>query len=378
METYEEFLAKKHQGSVLVVDDVPAICAMHRLMLARIFEVRAAGSGKEALAMCGQKLPDLVLLDVEMPELNGFDTCRKLREVTDIPIIFATAHDAPEEHLKAFEAGGTDICVKPMSAEILLRKVSMAIERHRERSLLLAERESLRSMAEQYLSSASASGSLLQFMRASLACKSHTALGQIFVDTARAMGVQCCIAIRHGGTETALSAEGQASPLEKSVLAQLSSMGREIRFKNRLGLNYERVSVVVSNMPEEDSPEAIRIRDSMTQLVETTEALAESLSQPSAAADCTSATPQSPIAAAEALRLRHRGLITQIGLALSQLQDNIDASFDRLATDKHHEEVINAALQGPVEQIQQVLRTEAANDQGFAELIAALGGEAQA
>jgi CheY-like chemotaxis protein len=83
-------------------------------MLAKHFAVTAAASGEEALALCAQELPDLVLLDVTMPGLDGYQTCRLLRERHPrVPIIFVTACQTLDEHLHAFEAGGDDL-IKPV------------------------------------------------------------------------------------------------------------------------------------------------------------------------------------------------------------------------------------------------------------------------
>jgi CheY-like chemotaxis protein len=74
-------------GNVLVVDDNAANRTMHRAILAKKFEVVTAASGREAIALCRENLPDLILLDIEMPDLDGIETCRRLREWTNIPII---------------------------------------------------------------------------------------------------------------------------------------------------------------------------------------------------------------------------------------------------------------------------------------------------
>lgn len=103
MDEYEAHLAARQEGYVLVVDDVPTTRAVHSLILSRHFEVKNAASGDEALQMCAERRPDLVLLDVEMPGLDGFETRRRLRETFDFPIIFATAHEPLDEHLKAFD-----------------------------------------------------------------------------------------------------------------------------------------------------------------------------------------------------------------------------------------------------------------------------------
>lgn len=369
METYEEFLARKLPANVLVVDDVPATCAMHRLMLSRKFEVRTAGSGKEALALCAEKMPDLVLLDVEMPEMNGFDACRALRERTDIPIIFATAHDSAEEHLKAFEAGGNDICVKPVSAEILLHKVSLAIAQHHEHRRLLEEREALRSLAARDAPAPeSGRGELLAFLQGALACSTPSEQARHFIESTRKLGIHCCVVIRHADGETLHSHDGEATPLERSVLTQLATLGPEIRFKNRLGLNYTQVSAMVSNLPEEDSTEARRIREQVMQRLECVDALLAHRTGPAVAP--TASPPDDLRDTLQTLRARQRQLIDRVGLIMTELHQNMENSFDELATDKHQEAVLGHAMEGPLDKLRALLADTAANDQLFARLLA--------
>ncbi|GAA5171421.1 response regulator [Viridibacterium curvum] len=375
METYEEFLARRQQGSILVVDDVSSTRAMHRLMLANRFEVRTAESGEEAIALCREQMPDLVLLDVGMPGLNGYDTCRALRESTDIPIIFATGHDSPEEHMQAYEAGGTDICVKPLSAEILLHKVSTAILQHHERRRLLTERESLQDLAQRLPPINSQRGILLEFLEQALACTTPASLAAHFIDATRHLGIHCCVRLRSDGKDITLSQDGEASPLERSVLAQLSELGPETRFKSRLCINYPHISAVISNMPDAQSAEAHRIHAQVTQRLECIQALSARI--PSCMPERPLDLPANAANMLESLRLRHRSLITRIGLATTALRDNLEASFDRLGTDKHQEEVLSAALHAPLEDIHEVLRQDAAADSLFEQLLSLMTSPAR-
>lgn len=344
MKAYEDHSAAKQEGHVLVVDDVATTRAIHNLILARNFEVKNAASGQEALDLCAERLPDLILLDVEMPGLNGFDTCRKLRERYDIPIIFATAHESLEEHLKAFDAGGTDLCVKPVSAEILIRKVRLAISQWRERTELKNRQESLKAQAELYQSGMSDRRLLLQFTRIALGCDNYEQLARNFLHACRLFGVQCCIAIRHDNTESAWSAEGPATALERSVLTQIASMGPLVQFKNRLAINQDRLSAVVSNMPEENSDEAIRIRDNMSMLVDMGAAIADKLALQNTGAGT------APFSSKDSSE-QQRKTLADARLLVQELFDRLDSAFDLMATDKQQEERITEAVRVPLERL---------------------------
>lgn len=360
MDAYEDHVAARKEGYVLVVDDVATTRAVHSLILANHFEVKTAASGQEALDLCVERLPDLILLDVEMPGLDGFNTCRTLRERYEIPIIFATSHESLDEQLKAFDAGGNDLCIKPVSAEILTRKARLAIKQWRERADLKARQAMLKAQAAQYQSGMSDRRLLLQFTRIALGCDTYEQLAQNFLHACRLMGAQCCIAIRHDGGESAWSAEGTATALERAVLVQISGMGPLVQFKNRLAINQDRLSVVVSNMPDENSDAASRIRDNMSMLVDMAAALADKLAAPAPAQPLHNDRDDKRVAA---LQARQRQMLSDVRVLMQELLDNLDASFDLMATDKHQEERISHAVREPLDRMLAVLEAGCSTDE---------------
>ncbi len=365
----------EHEGLVLVVDDDASTRALHSGILSRHFEVICASTGAEALALCESRRPDLVLLDVRMPQLNGFETCARIREHSEVPIIFATVYDSLEEHLKAYDAGGTDLCVKPVSAQIMIRKVRLGIAKHREREALKAEKASLHFMAMSFLSTMGENGVLLQFARASLSCRSYEALAQNFVEAANGLGVDCCVAIRHDEQETCWSKKGPATALELSVLGHVSKMGRLTQFRNRLAINYDKVSVVVSNLPTEPAELVGRIRDNMMVLAETTEALTESVHvrlESAGRAEQMQVALGDVLRTVEELRNKHRLLVADVRMLLQSHSDEVRANYCWLAADRIQEEAMNREVVNSVDRILQVLLRGVAFEEDFARISASL------
>ncbi|MEM9538434.1 MAG: response regulator [Cyanobacteria bacterium P01_E01_bin.42] len=112
--------------SILVVDDKPANLSVLSQMLSREgYEVRVSLNGKFALQSCQILTPHLILLDIMMPEMDGYEVCQKLKEnpqTRDIPVIFISALDDAFNKVKAFEVGGADYIIKPFEAiEVLAR-----------------------------------------------------------------------------------------------------------------------------------------------------------------------------------------------------------------------------------------------------------------
>ncbi|MEP1444900.1 MAG: diguanylate cyclase [Paraglaciecola sp.] len=116
---------------ILLVDDD----RLNTAILSKAFEqfknVFSAHSGEEAIEFCQKNLPDLILLDVMMPGLDGYTTCKILRSLEgmeDCPIIFSTSLSGIEDELKCWEAGGTDFVSKPVSPKTLLKRVEVHIQ----------------------------------------------------------------------------------------------------------------------------------------------------------------------------------------------------------------------------------------------------------
>jgi two-component system cell cycle response regulator len=142
------------QGTLLIVDDEPGgRDALEGLLLNQGYRLNFAGGGQEAMDMIGQLLPDLVLLDVMMPGMDGFEVCRRLRSnpmTAEIPVLLVTALDDRDTRLEGISAGADDFISKPYDrAELRLRvKTIMRIGRYRR---LLTQRARFNSVVENAL-----------------------------------------------------------------------------------------------------------------------------------------------------------------------------------------------------------------------------------
>src|SRR6516225_1357983 len=112
---------------ILVVDDVPAnVKLLEARLSAEYFDVLTAANGDEALAICERAKCDIVLLDVMMPNMDGFEVCRRLKAgitTHHIPVIMITALDQPSDRIKGLEVGADDFLTKPISHVALIARV---------------------------------------------------------------------------------------------------------------------------------------------------------------------------------------------------------------------------------------------------------------
>ncbi len=115
-----------HQAQILVVDDVPAnLKLLNRILATQGYKVRPASDGQLALRSVATEIPDLILLDIKMPGMDGYEVCRLLKQDAkhrDVPVIFISALDELSSKIKGFEVGGQDYITKPFEpVEVLAR-----------------------------------------------------------------------------------------------------------------------------------------------------------------------------------------------------------------------------------------------------------------
>jgi len=122
------------QASVLVVDDdIRILRVMKRILELENYQVLAASSGESALKTFDKETPDLVLLDIMMPDMDGYTVCQRIREFSQIPIIMVTAKGNEKEKVEGLDIGADDYVTKPFSASELAARVRAMLRRIRTR-----------------------------------------------------------------------------------------------------------------------------------------------------------------------------------------------------------------------------------------------------
>jgi two-component system, OmpR family, KDP operon response regulator KdpE len=114
---------------ILVIDDEPQILrALRTILSAKQFRVSVAGRGEEGLALAAAETPDLVILDLSLPDMDGVEVCRRLREWTQVPILVLSVRDGERDKVVALDQGADDYLTKPFGIEELLARVRVALK----------------------------------------------------------------------------------------------------------------------------------------------------------------------------------------------------------------------------------------------------------
>lgn len=118
------------QHKVLIIDDDHTLVDLVRNTLrAERYAVYSAHDGQDGLRVMYEQHPDLVILDINMPAMDGWTTCQRIREVSSVPIIMLTARDEPEEIIKGLDLGADDYIIKPFDINVLKARVRANLRR---------------------------------------------------------------------------------------------------------------------------------------------------------------------------------------------------------------------------------------------------------
>jgi putative two-component system response regulator len=128
-------LNNEAKPTILVVDDTPENLTLITSLLKDLYRVKVAINGNRALQVAfSDEPPDLILLDIMMPEMDGYEVCRHLKgdsQTAEIPVIFLTAKSEIEDELKGFELGAVDFITKPISPPIVMARVNTHLKLRR-------------------------------------------------------------------------------------------------------------------------------------------------------------------------------------------------------------------------------------------------------
>lgn len=119
---------------ILIVDDEKSIIELLTMSLEREgFEVFSASNGEKAIELTSSKNPDLIVLDIMLPDIDGFEICKKLREVVNIPIIMLTARTEDVDKVVGLEIGADDYITKPFNPRVLIARIKAVLRRTKEK-----------------------------------------------------------------------------------------------------------------------------------------------------------------------------------------------------------------------------------------------------
>lgn len=351
----------EERPKILVVDDEPFNLEIMQEILEEDYQVSYAKSGPECMEMIMEVMPDVVLLDVNMPGMSGYEVCQRLKEHTKtngIPVTFVSALDTLAERLAGYEVGGDDYICKPFEAGELLSKVNIAVRYKR-------EKESLRIDAEQAMQKAMAAmkntgdvGIVLEFLRSSLNCDTLESLADLALYTVSSMGLRSSVQIRDGDLIIHKSCDGAINQLERTVVKKIYREDDIVDLGVRSVFNFEHVSILVKNMPVEDQVKYESVKNNIVLITEALNIRVQNIIQSHMQRSASPASGEinhglndTSRRLAELLNRRHQAgldLAPQYIKILSDLAYDIEGSFSNLELTEEQEQCLMQLIDGAI------------------------------
>lgn len=326
--------------SILVVDDSLMELQITVGYLRQYFEVHATTSGQIALEMISTHKPKIVLLDVNMPEVDGYEVCRRIREKDKhLKVIFISAYDSTTEILKGYTVGGNDYIVKPYEPVILLSKINQAI--HDETEYEEASHSSA-GLAMEAMTSFGELGHVLTFLRSSFLISTIEGLADLMLSALAGYGLEVCLQLRTPGGAANFSSQGTPSPIEEELLSRIAKMnGRLAESGTRMFINYDHASLMVKNMPFGDDVKMGRLRDNLAILLEAADERLAMIAINVSVND-----------SLELVRSTHQELVTNYVSMVDQNLEQFKAALLNVGLDQHQENDLIGVIQGGKQDVQ--------------------------
>lgn len=257
--------------TILVIDD-DDLSAIHlEAILGDFFNITHAANGSDGIALAVDLRPTLILLDVEMPDMDGYAVCRALKNAPateHLPVIFISAHADTDDRLAGYDAGGDDYITKPFAPDELRRKIGVVLRNQQRNAELAGKAAEASKVAIAAMASVGDTGKILNFLREIV---SFTGFGDIADATLRALEeyrLDASIQLRASNGTLSRSHAGYCSSLEESVLSTMATCGRIVDLGHRSAFNYPHVTIIVNNMPCGEDGKYGRCKDSITMIAE--------------------------------------------------------------------------------------------------------------
>lgn len=322
--------------TVFVVDDDPLVLEIISAILEPDCRVRTFASAEACLAQLASDKPDFFLLDIKLPGIDGYALCRQLKDdpaLSRIPVTFVSGHDTIEDRLRGYDAGGEDFIVKPFAPEELLRKLKVAQAMVLNQRSLAGQLEDAELLSSLAIASMDESGTLLQFMSKLIAMDSAAEIADGALALMQRFKLDGVVQTRLPDETQTISAAGKNLPLEVSIIEHVRGQGRIFEFRRRSVHNFERVTLMVNNLPLSDPDYCGRLRDHLSIAAQAIDARLQAL-QSEAARRLAQRRFQSALQevgdAIATLREAQRSDSTAGARLIKALQESLPESFCRL------------------------------------------------
>lgn len=255
---------------ILCVDDEPVNLLILEELLQDRYELSTAKSGEGCLQQVELQKPDLILLDVNMPELDGLETCQRLKsdpETAEIPVIFVSALASQEELMAGYESGGDDYITKPFSEEILQKKIEIVLASQQRKQELKKISDRAVEALMNNLSTTEELGMVVKFLHRCQSANTLDELARNVFDCLREFELDSSLLILDEPDNRVWFSDDIDRPMEAQILDSLRGQDRVVSFGTRLAMTSDHATILVRNLPA-TTEQVDRVREHLAILIE--------------------------------------------------------------------------------------------------------------
>ena len=248
--------------TIMIVDDMESNRLLLKMILEDNFTIVECDSGPKCLEMVQGNAPDMILLDVNMPEMTGYEVCTELRKHTEtatLPIIFVSGMDNIEERLAGFEAGGNEYITKPIDPELLLKKIDSNFAHLGEVKEAKDSADYAMKVAMEAMTSSSELGQIIEFVKSSQNVKTLEGIGEKFCEIAQGFGLTAS-AVIYGPPKHYVNCTEDS--MEARVLTKFqNSKDSIVSVGVRTMVRSDSMALLINDMPVDDDSRYGRLKD---------------------------------------------------------------------------------------------------------------------
>jgi len=258
-----------NKQNILIVDDSKENRMLLNMMLEDDYNILEAESGPVCLAMIAESQPDLILLDVKMPEMTGYEVCTTLRKNPDtenLPIIFVSALDSTDERLAGFEAGGDEYIIKPVDGSDLFSKISSCFNRQKETQVAHEQASNNMRVALEAMTVSSELGQIIEFIKQGQQIQSSDDIGQAVLSLTEEFSLNASVMII---TDKRYFFGCDKGSMEAQFLEKIKgAKGRIFSIGIRTIVQDENIVLLIKDMPLDDENRVGRLRDHLAVIMD--------------------------------------------------------------------------------------------------------------
>lgn len=265
---------------IFAIDDTESARRILEVAFGSDYEIETFESGEACLERLNERTPDLFLIDIGLPGIDGYALCQQIKSqprLSRTPAIFISARDDLESRLQGYDAGGIDFIVKPYRMAELKQKVELAIAATASYSQMQRQLADSDLLASLVLSNLDEYALLIKFLRALNGVDASPDIAQSVLDMLAGFHLEGAVQLRLADQELTLSPQGENTPLEVSVIQHVKHMGSVFEFKKRAVFNFPHITILVNSMPSHDLELCGRLRDHLAIAAECANARLETL-----------------------------------------------------------------------------------------------------